>query len=226
MPRIMIVEDEARIASFLEEGLQGEGFATFVAGDGDRAIEISHDLEIDAVVLDIMLPKRDGYDVLTELRKRRPALPVLVLTARDDLNSKVVGLNAGADDYLTKPFAFEELLARLRALLRRSGQAPVLSVGALTLDLRMRTVRVGDASVELSDREFALLEYLVRHPNETLTRQEILAQVWQLNFDPQSTVLETTMNRLRRKLTFAGAVPPIETVRGAGYRFVAGNEPT
>ena len=225
MATIMIVEDEERIAGFLEDGLEGEGFAILVARDGDQALELGNDPEIDAVVLDIMLPGRDGYQVLAALRKRRPGLPVLVLTARDDLDSKVVGLNAGADDYLTKPFAFGELLARLRALLRRSSQPPVLSMGALSLDLRARIVRVHETTVELSDREFTLLEYLMRHPNHPLTRQQILAEVWQLSFDPQSTVLETTMNRLRGKLARAGAALSIETIRGTGYRFAVPHQP-
>ncbi len=219
--RILIAEDEERIASFLEEGLQGEGFSTVVARDGEEALAIGAAPDVDGVVLDVMLPKLDGYSVLTSLRARRPNLPVLMLTALGDLDSKVGGLEAGADDYLTKPFAFKELLARLRALLRRSSQPAVLTAGSLILDLHARVVRIGDATVELSDREFTLLEYLMRHPNSVLTRQQILHQVWQLDFDPQSTVLETTMNRLRAKLTRAGGAPPIETVRGTGYRFAS-----
>ncbi len=222
--RILVVEDEERIASFLEEGLQGEGFSTVVARDGEEALTLGAAPDIDGVVLDVMLPKRDGYSVLMALRARRPNLPVLMLTARGDLDSKVGGLEAGADDYLTKPFAFKELLARLRALLRRSGRPAVLSAGGLTLDLHARVVRVGDATVELSDREFTLLEYLMRHPNSILTRQQILQQVWQVDFDPQSTVLETTMNRLRTKLIRAGRASPIETVRGEGYRLAAREE--
>ncbi len=224
--RILIVEDEERIASFLEEGLQGEGFSTIVARDGEEALRLGTAPDIDGVVLDVMLPKRGGYAVLAALRAQRPNLPVLMLTALGDLDSKVGGLEAGADDYLTKPFALKELLARLRALLRRSGRPTVLSAGGLTLDLHARAVRVGDATVELSDREFTLLEYLMRHPNSVLTRQQILHQVWQLDFDPQSTVLETTMNRLRAKLTRTGGAPPIETIRGTGYRFASPEDPS
>ncbi len=222
--RILIVEDEERIISFLEDGLHGEGFSTLVARDGDEAVTLGQDPSVDGVILDVMLPKRDGYGVLAALRAQRPGLPVLMLTARGDLDSRVGGLDAGADDYLTKPFAFRELLARLRALLRRSSPAATVSAGGITLDLVHHVVTAGQKSIELSEREFALLEYLMRHPDRLLTRRQILQHVWQIDFDPQSTVLETTLNRLRAKLLRAGEAVPIETIRGAGYRFTTQGE--
>lgn len=217
--RVLIIEDEERIASFLQEGLEAEGFSAVVARTGTEGIAQTAD-DIEVVILDVMLPDTDGYRVLAALRERRPTLPVLMLTARGDLTSKVSGLDAGADDYMTKPFAFEELLARLRALLRRQAQGAVLTVGGLTLDLQARAVDVGGRRVELTEREFALLAFLMRHPDQILSRQHILSQVWHLTFDPQSTVLETTITRLRHKLAREGGTLPLETVRGAGYRFV------
>ncbi len=219
--RVLIVEDEERIVSFLEEGLRAEGYATVVARDGPEGIARGREPQIDLVILDVMLPKVDGYGVLAALRRERPELPVLMLTARGDIASKVGGLDAGADDYLTKPFAFDELLARLRALLRRHRQGWVLSAGGLTLDLRTRAVRAGERTVELTDREFAVLECFMRHPNQVMTRQELLRRVWQMDFEPQSTVLETTLTRLRQKLARQGGASPLETVRGVGYRFAA-----
>lgn len=219
--KILIVEDERRIASFVEDALRGEGYQTAVAHTGPDGVALGGDPGIDLVVLDVMLPSLDGYGVLAELRSRRPDLPVLMLTARDDLRSKVAGLGSGADDYLTKPFALEELLARIKALLRRRLQATTLAAGGLILDVQARVVQVGHRRVELTAREFALLEYLMRRPNQVVSRRQLLAEVWQLEFEPGSTVLETTMNRLRHKLAPDGAAP-IETVRGAGYRLAAG----
>lgn len=220
--RILIVEDEPRIAGFVEDALRSEGFSPVVASSGPQGVALGTDPAIDLVILDVMLPGLDGFEVLRALRGRRPDLPVLMLTARDDIRSKVSGLESGADDYLTKPFALEELLARVRALLRRRAGSRTLRVGGIALDLQARTVQVGGATVELTAREFSLLEFLMRHPNQPISRRDLLAHVWQLDFDPHSTVLETTMNRLRRKLTPPGGAPPIRTVRGAGYRFVGG----
>ena len=217
--RVLIVEDEGRIARLLEDTLREEGFSPLVARDGEQGVQLGLDPDVGLVILDVMLPKLDGYGVLAALRSRRPDLPVLMLTARDDLPSKVSGLDAGADDYLTKPFALAELLARLRGLLRRRGRPVALRAGGIILDLQTRAVRVGDVTVELTSREFALLEYLMRHPGQVVTRRQILAQVWGLDFDPLSTVVETGMNRLRRKLARAGSPSSIETVRGAGYQF-------
>lgn len=218
--RILIVEDEARIAGFVEDALRSEGFSPVVARTGPEGVALGVDPAVDLIILDVMLPDLDGFEVLKALRRRRPDVPVLMLTARDDVRSKISGLESGADDYLTKPFALEELLARVRALLRRRAQPGTLRGGDLVLDLQAHAATVAGATVELTAREFALLEFLMRRPNQPVSRRELLAQVWQLDFDPQSTVLETTMNRLRRKLAPPGGSSPIETVRGAGYRFV------
>ncbi|HEY3249259.1 MAG TPA: response regulator transcription factor [bacterium] len=217
---LLIVEDEPRIVSFLEEGLRAEGFRTIAALDGEAGLARAADPDVAAVILDIRLPKVDGFAVLAAIRRARPDLPVLMLTARSDLPSRVGGLEAGADDYLTKPFAFEELLARLRGLLRRA-QVTVLIAGGLRLDLRARTVQTARRAVELTSRECALLEYLMRRPNAIVPRAELLREVWQFEFDPGSTVLETTVTRLRQKLARAGAAVPIDNVRGEGYRFIA-----
>lgn len=218
---ILIVEDEARIASFVADALRLEGHTAEVARTGPEGVALGVEDRVDLVILDVMLPGLDGYEVLQLLRTRRPDLPILMLTARDDVRSKVAGLESGADDYLTKPFALEELLARVKVLLRRRAQPATLRAGRAVLDLHARTVRVGDQVVELTSREFTLLEYLMRRPGEIVSRRQLLTHVWQLTFDPGSTVLETTMNRLRRKLARAGGTVPIETVRGAGYRLAA-----
>lgn len=218
--KLLIVEDEPRIVTFVEEGLQAEGFSTAVAVDGEAGLRAAADPDVGLVILDIGLPKIDGLTVLTRLRQTRPDLPVLMLTARSDTRSKVGGLNAGADDYLTKPFAFAELLARIRALLRRDVRQRELSAGNLRLDLRARIVHFGTQAIDLTSREFALLEYLMRRSNEVVSRTDLLRWVWDLTFDPGSTVLETTLTRLRRKLQRAGAPVSIDNVRGAGYRFV------
>jgi len=219
--KVLIVEDEPRIVSFVEEGLRAEGFSTAVAADGEQGIRVAADPAVGLVILDIGLPKIDGLGVLGALRHTRPELPVLLLTARGDVRSKVHGLNAGADDYLTKPFAFDELLARVRALLRRHTQQRELSAGGLVLDLRARTVGGGTRPIDLTAREFALLEYLMRRANAVVSRAELLQHVWELDFEPGSTVLETTLARLRRKFERSGVPVPIDNVRGTGYRFVA-----
>ncbi|HLE77023.1 MAG TPA: response regulator transcription factor [bacterium] len=219
--KLLIIEDEPRIASFVEEGLQAEGFSTAVAADGEAGLRTAADPDVGLVILDIGLPKIDGLAVLATLRRTRPDLPVLMLTARSDVRSKVGGLNAGADDYLTKPFAFAELLARIRALLRRHVQQRELSAGGLVLDLRARSLHHGAHAIDLTSREFSLLEYLMRRANEVVSRADLLKHVWALEFEPGSTVLETTLTRLRRKLERAGAPVPIDSIRGTGYRFVA-----
>lgn len=219
--KVLIVEDEPRIVSFVEEGLQVEGFSTAVAPDGEQGIREAADPTVELLILDIGLPKIDGLRVLSALRHSRPDLPVLLLTARGDVRSKVQGFNAGADDYLTKPFAFAELLARVRALLRRHTQQRELAAGGLVLDLRARSVRGGTGPIDLTAREFALLEYLMRRANAVVSRAQLLRHVWELDFEPGSTVLETTLARLRRKLERSGAPVPIDNVRGTGYRFVA-----
>lgn len=221
--QLLIVEDERRVASFLERGLRAEGFALTVARDGETAVELALGEPFDLVVLDLRLPKKDGLEVLQEIRRMKPGLPVLILTARDDLSSKVEGLNAGANDYLTKPFAFEELVARIRAHLRRQEErADLLRVGAVTLDLRARRAEVGGTAVALTAREFALLECFLRHRGQVLTRAQILNHVWGYDFDSDSNVVDVYVRYLREKLARAGAPQVIETVRGAGYRVAEG----
>jgi DNA-binding response OmpR family regulator len=215
--RILIAEDERHIASFLEKGLTANGFSTSVASDGVTAAAIARDGDFDLVILDLGLPGRDGLDVLSELRRRGERLPVIVLTARDAVPDRVAGLELGADDYVTKPFSFEELLARVRARLRddRSEESTMLRAGDVTLDLRTRRADVEGASVELTAREFALAETFMRHAGQVLSREQLLSHVWGYDFDPGSNVVEVYVRYLRRKL----GERRIETVRGMGYRF-------
>lgn len=216
--RILAVEDEAAILRMLERGLTAAGHQVLTADNGEDGALLALDEGVDAVLLDITMPGTDGHEVLARIRARRPGLPVLMLTARDDLDNKVRALDAGADDYLTKPFAFEELLARIRALTRRSDQASAtrLEVGDVRLDLLGRRVWRGDRPIELSNREFTLLEYLLRHAGQVLSRTQILFAVWEYDADPSSNVVDVYVRYLRRKL---GEPSPIHTVRGAGYRY-------
>ncbi|PYO59056.1 MAG: DNA-binding response regulator [Candidatus Rokuibacteriota bacterium] len=222
--RILVVEDERKVASFLRQGLQEEGHAVETAGDGAAALDML--LEgpgYDLVVLDVMLPKRDGFDVLKTLRQRRVQTPVLCLTARDAVSDKVAGLDLGADDYLTKPFAFEEFLARVRALLRRgTGQrAPVLKLADLTLDPATRTVTRDGRRITLTTREYALLEYFLRNVGRVLTRPMIAQHVWGLDFDPESNIIDVYVGYVRRKIDGDGERRLLHTVRGAGYMLSA-----
>jgi len=220
---LLIVEDERRVASFLERGLRAEGYAVTVARDGDRAARLAVGEPFSLVILDLRLPGKDGLAVLREIRAAKPTLPVLILTALDDLPSKVEGLNAGADDYLTKPFAFEELVARIRAHLRRQEErADVLRVGDVQLDLRTHRVERGGVPISLTPREFALLELFLRHSGQALTRVQILNQVWGYDVDPSSNVVDVYVRYLREKLDLPGSEAFIETVRGVGYR-IAGS---
>jgi DNA-binding response OmpR family regulator len=216
--RILAVEDEPAILRLLERGLTAAGHQVLTASSGEDGAMLAMDEAVELVLLDISLPELSGHEVLARIRSRRPALPVLMLTARDELDHKVRALDAGADDYLTKPFAFEELLARIRALTRRADQssAAQLEVGDVRLDLLGRRAWRGDRVMELSNREFALLEYLLRHPGQVLSRTQILFGVWEYDADPSSNVVDVYVRYLRRKL---GEPSPISTVRGAGYRF-------
>ena len=219
--RILIVEDEPAIVRMLERGLAAHGYRCVSADNGDDGARLAVEEDVDLVLLDIMLPGLSGHEVLKRIRFRRPGLPVLMLTARDDMQSKVGALDGGADDYLTKPFAFEELLARMRALVRRADQphSSKLEAGDLHVDLLSRRVRRGEKHVELSAREFELLEYFMRHPGQVLSRQQILSAIWDYAFDPGSNVVDVYVRYLRRKLDRRGAASLISTVRGAGYRF-------
>jgi DNA-binding response OmpR family regulator len=219
--RVLIVEDDEKIAAFLERGLVANGYQVSLAESGDDGLELARSTETDLVILDLTLPGLDGLAVLGKLRTSRADLPVLVLTARDALDQKVKALDLGADDYMTKPFALDELLARLRALARRSDQrsADAIEIADLRLDLLSRRVTRAGSVVDLSSREFALLEYLMRHPGQVLSRVQILAAVWEYDFDPQSNVVDVYVRYLRRKIDLPGRPSAIETVRGAGYRF-------
>jgi DNA-binding response OmpR family regulator len=218
--RILVVEDERKVASFIRQGLAEEGHTVEVAAEGAAALELilegpPHDL----IVLDLMLPQVDGFSILKAARQRRITTPVLVLTARDSVAYKVRGLDLGADDYLTKPFAFEEFLARVRALLRRGAGAtgPVLRVADLTLDPATREVRRGARRIGLTAREYALLEYFLRNPGRVLTRPMLAEHVWGLDFDPESNIVDVYVGYLRRKIDDPGEPRLLHTVRGAGY---------
>ncbi len=218
--RLLVVEDDPTIASFLVKGLQQAGFAVDAAEDGVRGLQLALTTPYDAAVLDLMLPGRDGLGVLEELRARRISTPVLILSARRSVDDRVKGLQAGGDDYLTKPFAFSELLARVQALIRRSHGATEptrLSVGDLTLDLVSRAAARGDRPIELRPREFALLEYLMRNAGRVVSKTMIMEHVWNYNFDPRTNVVDVLVCRLREKVDrdFDGKL--IHTVRGIGY---------
>lgn len=216
MNRILIVEDEDRISSFLAKGLEANGFTTSVADTAETAIDLYRGYDFDLMILDIGLPDMDGFELLRKLRERDKGLPVIIVTARDSVTDTVHGFEGGADDYVTKPFRFEELLARVRARLRsdRAPEATALHAGAATLDLRSRTITVEGKSFELSAREFALAELFFRHPGQVLTREQILSSVWGYDYDPGSNVVDVYVGYLRKKLG-SGV---IQTVRGMGYR--------
>ena len=218
---ILLVEDDPAIVRFLERGLAAHGHTTLTAGDGEEGVRLATEEAVEMVLLDIMLPRLDGQQALQRIRLRRPGLPVLMLTARDEVRHKVDALDGGADDYLTKPFDLEELLARIRALTRRSDQpwSSKMEFGELGADMRTRRVWRGEKQVDLSSREFALLEYFMRHPGQVLSRQQILSAVWDYAFDPGSNVVDVYVRYLRSKLDRRGESSVIQTVRGAGYRF-------
>ena len=216
MSRILIAEDEARIASFLEKGLRANGFSTDVAVEGEEALRLARSGKFDLLILDLGLPGKDGFDVLRELRQEGRQLPVVILTARDSVGDTVAGLEGGADDYITKPFRFEELLARVRVRLRgeRAAEPTVLKVGGAALDLRTRQGIVEGRAVDLSAREFALAELFFRHPGQVLSREQLLSHVWGYDFDPGSNIVDVYVGYLRRKL----GKEKITSVRGMGYR--------
>jgi two-component system OmpR family response regulator len=223
--RLLVVEDADKLAQVLKRGLEKEGYAVDTLGDGRAAqarLRSRHD-EYDLVLLDVMLPGLDGFSICRDLRERGLTVPVLMLTARDTTDDKVTGLDSGADDYLVKPFAFEELLARVRTLLRRPRRAlPVaLTAGDLVLDPVSRTVRRGDVSLELTVKEFALLELFMRHPDEVLSRERILDHVWDDEYDASSNVIDVHLKNLRRKVDGGGGPGLLQTVRGVGYRLRA-----
>jgi two-component system OmpR family response regulator len=218
--RILVVEDQLKMAALLRRGLTEEGYAVDVAGTGTDGLWAANENPYDAIVLDLMLPDRSGLDVCRELRARGLWMPVLILTARDGVPDRVAGLDAGADDYLTKPFAFSELFARLRALVRRgpSERPPVIRVGDLALDPAARGVARGSSRIDLTAKEFGLLELLMQHAGEVLTRSRILEHVWDFAYDGDSNVVDVYIRYLREKIDRPFGRRTIETVRGSGYR--------
>jgi two-component system OmpR family response regulator len=218
--RVLVVEDDVKMAGLLRRGLEEEGYAVDIAQNGAEAVWAGTENPYDAIVLDVMLPDLDGFSVCRQLREAGRWAPILMLTARDSVPDRVAGLDAGADDYLTKPFAFTEFLARLRALLRRgAGERPaILRSGDLTLDPATRLVRRGSDLVDLTAKEFALLEFFLRHPDEVLTRSRIIEHVWDFAYDGDSNVVDVYVRYLREKVDRPFGRHTIETVRGAGYR--------
>ena len=221
--RVLLVEDEERIAGFICQGLAEEGHAVDVATDGEEAVDWPEVVDFDVIILDVMLPVRDGIDVCRTLRRRGVQVPILMLTARDAIEDRVRGLDSGADDYLIKPFAFAELLARIRALVRREPalQGTRLRLDDLSLDTTTRGVNRGARTLDLTTKEYAILEYLMRHQNQVLTRTMIAEHVWNYDFDNASNVIDVHIRNLRRKIDDGASRKLIHTVRGAGYRISA-----
>ena len=221
--RLLVVEDEPRIASFIRRGLEEERHAVDVAADGDDGVWLATTNDYDVILLDILLPRKNGLAVCHELRARSVTTPILMLTAKDSVEDKVAGLNTGADDYLTKPFAFDELLARVNALARRQSldRSPLLRVDDLTLNPITHEVRRGDATIELTNKEYALLACLMRRPGQVLTRTQIAEQIWDMTFDNESNVIDVYIRYLRKKIDAGHGRPLIHTVRGVGYTMKA-----
>ena len=216
--RILVVEDEKKVASFIKKGLQQEGYAVDTVYDGQEAVQNATAFDYDLVVLDLMLPKRLGLDVLREVRSKKPSLPFLVLTAKGAIEDKVAGLDAGADDYLIKPFAFAELSARIRALLRRGVQENTrLRIADLEMDIAARQVRRAGQVLDLKMKEYALLEFLLRNAHRAVTRTMIVEHVWDIHFDSVSNVVDVHINSLRNKVDKGFSPPLIHTIRGVGY---------
>jgi DNA-binding response OmpR family regulator len=221
--RILVVEDERPIAEFVQRGLEAEGYSVSCAYDGEKGLAMARTGDYALVILDVLLPKMSGLDVIKAIREQDEALPVVMLTALAETDDVVTGLDLGASDYLTKPFAFDELLARIRAHLRQPGQANATSieVGGISLDFRTREVDRDGHAVKLTAREFELLAYLMRHPDQVLSRAQILNAVWGYDYDPGTNVLDVYIGYLRRKLAEGDGEVPIQTVRSAGYRLVS-----
>jgi DNA-binding response OmpR family regulator len=216
--RILVVEDDQKVAHFIQSGLEQEGYAVDILGEGTFAGEQARTVDYDAVVLDLMLPGRSGFQVLRDIRARKPSLPVVILTAKDAIDDRIAGLDGGADDYMVKPFALAELSARLRAVLRRGApRENVLRVADLEVDTVTRIVRRGGRRVELTAKEYALLEYLMRNSGRPLTKSLIIEHVWDIHFDSVSNVVEVHINSLRNKIDRGFPTTLIHTVRGVGY---------
>ena len=218
--RVLVIEDDDKIASFVINGLKQNGFAVDHASDGERGLALAGTVAYDAVVLDIMLPKLDGFSLLRQLRQEKNLTPVLILSAKASVDDRVKGLQAGGDDYLTKPFAFSELLARVQALIRRAthiAEPSKLFAGDLTMDLLTHEVTRSGQKIELQSREFALLELLLRHPGRVVTKTMILEHVWDYSFDPQTNVVDVLVHRMRAKVDRDFPLKLIQTIRGVGY---------
>ncbi len=219
--KVLVVEDEKKIAGFIRKGLEPQGFSVTLSHHGDEAYALARSQPFDVIVLDIMLPGRDGLSILRNLREQKNTVPIILLTARTAPNERVEGLNQGADDYLTKPFHIQELVARMHAVTRRAtgDTLSLLSAGPLTVNLLTRQITVNGQGIEVTPREFSLLEYFLRSAGRVLTRAQILEHVWGYDFDPQTNLVDVNIQRLRKKLNPNDANGFIETVRGVGYRF-------
>jgi DNA-binding response OmpR family regulator len=222
--KILVVEDDSKVAGFIEHGLKEEGYIVDVASDGEEATMLAHANDYDIILLDLLLPKKNGFQVANELRREGRNTPILMLTSRDALEDVVRGLDAGADDYLAKPFKFDELLARIRALHRRGGaeRLEILHCGPISLDRLRHTVSVRDRQLDLTVKEFQLLEYFLLHPEEVVRRTTLLEKVWDMHFDPESNVVDVHVGNLRRKLARAAGEALLATVRGVGFRLSRG----
>jgi DNA-binding response OmpR family regulator len=223
--KILLVEDDRKVAGFIEQGLREEGYVVDVARDGDEATTMAHVNDYDAILLDVMLPKKNGFQIAAELRREGRTAPILMLTSRDATEDVVRGLDAGADDYLAKPFQFDELVARIRALLRRGGaeRLEVLRYGPIALDRLRHVATVNDQRLDLTPKEFQLLEYFLLRPEEIVRRTTLLEKVWDMHVDPESNVVDVHVGNLRRKLIQAAGEPLVTTVRGVGFTLRSGS---
>lgn len=221
--RVLIVEDEPRLNDIMKRGLSEEGYVVDAAFDGKEGAHLAGSIRYDVIVLDIMLPKKDGITVCRELRAAQVQTPIMMLTAKDTVEDKVAGLDAGADDYMVKPFAFNELSARLRALVRRKGAIaqPLLEVGSLVMDTVTREVRCGECLLELTNKEYTILEYFMENPNQVITRMVLEERAWNYESDTASNIIDVYIRRIRKKIQGAGGDDPIQTIRGAGYRLLS-----
>jgi DNA-binding response OmpR family regulator len=224
--KVLVVEDDRKVAGFIELGLREEGYAVDMARDGDEATMLAHVNEYDLILLDVVLPKKNGFQIAAELRREGRNTPILMLTSRDAVEDVVRGLDAGADDYLAKPFPFDELLARMRALHRRGGaeRLDVLRHGVVALDRLRHVATANDRPLDLTPKEFQLLEYFLLHPEEVVRRTTLLEKVWDIQFDPESNVVDVHIKNLRRKLTEAAGEPLIANVRGVGFSLRRGRD--
>ena len=224
--KILVVEDDRKVAGFIEQGLREEGYVVDLARDGDEATTMAHVNDYDAILLDVVLPKKNGFQIAAELRREGRTAPILMLTSRDATEDVVRGLDAGADDYLSKPFQFDELVARIRALLRRGGaeRLEVLRYGPIALDRLRHVATVNDQRLDLTPKEFQLLEFFLLRPEEVVRRTTLLEKVWEMHFDPDSNVVDVHVGNLRRKLIQAAGEPLVTTVRGVGFTLRRGSD--